>query len=64
MLELVQIKALRLSGKTLSTMIEVPARICRIEDGAEQYASIAAYVNDEYDTDDDPIVEVIDAQAY
>lgn len=62
-MELVQIKALCLSGKTLSTMIEAPARICRIEDGAEQYAALVDYINEEYDTDDDPVVEVIDAQA-
>lgn len=60
----VAVKLLRLSGAALGTMIEVPARICRIEDGAEQYAALVDYINDEYDTADDPIVEVIDAQAY
>lgn len=63
-MQLVAIKALRLSGAALGTMIEVPARICQIEDGAEQYRALVEYINEEYDTDRDPIVEVIDAQAY
>lgn len=63
-MRLVAIKATRLSGAGLCTMIEVPERIYRIEDGAEQYIALADYVNDEYDVGDDPIDEIIDAQAY
>lgn len=63
-MQLVAIKALRSSGASLCTMVEAPERICRIEDGAEQYEALTDYINEEYDTDDDPIIEVIDAQAY
>lgn len=42
----------------------MPARICRMTDGAEQYQALVEYINEEYDTDRDPIVEVIDARGY
>lgn len=58
------VKALTLRGRTIAVEVDVPERICRMTDGAEQYQALAEYINEEYDTDRDPIDEVIDARGY
>lgn len=63
-MQTVFVKLLHRSGETSATEVDVPARIIRIEDADEQYRALADYINAEYDTDTDPIVEVIDARAY
>lgn len=58
------VKAVTLRGRSIAVEVDVPARICRMTDGAEQYQALVEYINEEYDTDRDPIVEVIDARSY
>lgn len=60
-MDIISVKLLLKSGRSIGATVEAPHRICQISDAAEQYAELAEYINAEYDLGDDEVKEVLDA---
>lgn len=58
------VKLLLNTGKTVAAEVDIPARICRMEDAVAQYEAIRKYANSEYDFGDGYVAEVLDVRDY